>query len=284
MFNSINTNVGAMVALKNLNTVNANLDRTQNRVSTGERVASAVDDGGAFAVAQGLRGDVKALDAVNSQLSIGIGAVGVALEGATSLSNTYNDLKANLVKLADDSISAAQRTQYEADFDAIIAEAENFIANSQYNGNSLLTAATTALTGGVNGSALAVIATTTGVAYTIAQQDLETTLAALTAAKPANAAASSALLDGTNTAFNAAVTATDNALNQLGADSRRLENQITFNTAVRDATESGLGAIVDADLARESAKLQAYQTQQQLSIQALGIANQRPQSLLGLFG
>ncbi len=280
---SVNTNVGAMVALNNLNQVSSDLNTVQNRVSTGQRVSSAVDDGGAFAVAQGLRGDVKAIDSVNSQLSQAKGAVGVALEGATSLSNTYNDLKANLVKLADDSISAAQRTQYEADFDAIIAEAENFIANSQYNGNSLLTAATTALTGGVNGSALNVVSTTSGVAYTIGQQDVETTLAALTAAKPANAAAATALLDGTNTALNDATTATDTALSALGADSRRLDNQINFNNAVRDATESGLGAIVDADLARESANLQALQTKQQLSIQALGIANQAPSALLGLF-
>ena len=73
------------------------------------------------------------------------------------------------------------------------------------------------------------------------------------------------------------------AMNQLAADSRRITNQIGFNNAIADATNTGLGAIVDADLAKESARLQSLQVKQQLSSQALSIANQSPQSLLGLF-
>ncbi len=272
--NSINTNVGAMVALQNLNSVNSDLSKVQNRVSTGMKVSSAADDGGAFAVAQGLRGDIKGFEAVNQQLSVAKGSVGVASSAATSVRDTLNDVKATLTKLADDGLSAEQRAQYSADFTAQMGEVANFIANSNYNGASLLQAASTDQD---------VISNVDGSTYTIAAQDLETSTAALTAAAPANAAAAQALLDGTNAALNTAVTATDNALNSLGADTKRLDNQIKFNTAVSDATEAGLGAIVDADLARESAKMQALQTKQQLSVQALGMANQGPSALLGLF-
>ncbi|GAB5387748.1 MAG: hypothetical protein Alpg2KO_07160 [Alphaproteobacteria bacterium] len=121
-----------------------------------------------------------------------------------------------------------------------------------------------------------------GSSYTIAAQDLQTTIDALTAAAPANAAAAAALLGGAG-AFQNAVDATNTALNSLAADDKRLRNQIEFNSAVMDATEAGLGAIVDADLARESAKLTALQTKQQLATQTLGIANQSSQVFLGLF-
>ena len=74
------------------------------------------------------------------------------------------------------------------------------------------------------------------------------------------------------------------ALGSLGAEVRALNLQTSFLEEIRDATDEGLGNIVDADLARESARLTSLQVQQQLSTQTLGIANQRPQTLLGLFG
>ena len=73
------------------------------------------------------------------------------------------------------------------------------------------------------------------------------------------------------------------ALNAIAADAHFLDNQVTFNNAISDATTTGLGSLVDADLAKESAKLQSLQIKQQLGTQSLGIANQAPQSLLGLF-
>ena len=92
-----------------------------------------------------------------------------------------------------------------------------------------------------------------------------------------------AALIGTTGALANAETNLGQAMNQLAADSRRITNQIGFNNAIADATNTGLGAIVDADLAKESARLQSLQVKQQLSSQALSIANQSPQSLLGLF-
>jgi len=274
MVNSINTNVGAQVALRNLNSVNNDLAGVQNRVSTGLRVSSALDDGATFAIAQGLRGDVKSLDTVNQQLSAGKGLVGVANAAATSIRDTLNDVKSTLTQLADANVTGDARTQYSSQLTSQLGEISNFLSNASFNGTNLLQTASTDVD---------IIANASGGTVTVAAQDLETDIAALVAAAPADAAAATNLLDGTTTAFDDLVTTVDNALNSLSADNKRIENQINFNGAVRDATEAGLGSIVDADLARESAKLQALQTKQQLSVQALGIANQAPSTLLGLF-
>ncbi len=279
MTTSVNTNVSAMVALANLNATNRSLENTQNRVSTGLRVANAKDDGAAFAVAQGLRGDVQGLEVVNQQLSVATGLTDVTLSAATSISDTLNTIRATITKLADENLSVSQRAQYSDDLRADLSEIQNFVASAVYNGTELLTAAAAPVN---------VIANPDGTLYTITNRDLETPITTFDGSVPAAGTAMTSLaaqnlLNNTDTAFNDLVTATDNALNGLAADNKRLKNQMTFNIAVRDATEAGLGAIVDADLARESANLQALQTKQQLAVQTLGIANQAPQALLGLF-
>lgn len=270
--NSINTNMGAMVALRNMSSINSDLSGVQNRVSTGLKVSSATDDGAAFAVAQGLRGDIKAYESVNSQLSLAKGTTSVALEASTQISDGLNDLQAVLVKLADENVTGDARTQYEEDFEAIAGELSNFVTNASYNGVNLLQTASTDID---------VVANIDGSAYTITAQDLQTSIAALATAPASAAAAATAL--GTGGSLETATTAVNTALNSLAADSKRLDNQISFNNALSDATEAGLGAIVDADLAKESAKLQALQTKQQLAVQTLSMANQAPSSLLGLF-
>src|SRR3546814_7802584 len=78
--NSINTNPGVFVALRTINSVNRNLDVSQNRVSTGLKVAGALDDASNFSVAQGIRGELTAIGAVTQGLNNakGIGNVAIA--------------------------------------------------------------------------------------------------------------------------------------------------------------------------------------------------------------
>ena len=72
-------------------------------------------------------------------------------------------------------------------------------------------------------------------------------------------------------------------LSDLGSASRKIDAQTTFTSKLSDTIESGIGNLVDADLAKESAKLQALQVKQQLGVQALSIANQAPQTITSLF-
>ncbi len=272
MANSINTNQSALVALQSLNNTIGSLNKTQKRVTTGYKVADAVDDGAAFAVAQSLRSDKGAIDAVNSQLNIAKGAVNVFSSAATNVSDALGRARETLTKLADQNLTSDMRTKYNNDFTALKAEVENYISNAKFNGINLLSGGQTNIS---------VIANQDGTQYTVGGSGVSLSTAVAAAfATPTDAAGAVTLLTG---AFASAEKTTGNVLNTLGADSRRLDSQIKFNTAMQDALTTSLGAIVDADLAKESANLQALQIKQQLGAQTLGIANQAPSILQSLF-
>ncbi|MFC4351521.1 flagellin [Fodinicurvata halophila] len=274
VMNSINTNSGAMIALQNLNSTNSELASVQNRVSTGLRVASAQDDGASFAIAQGLRSDVKGIGAVNEQISKAKGLVSTTISSLSSVSDGLGDIRETLTKMADENNSAEQFDQYKADYDSQLAELQNYVDNAEYNGTNLIDA---------GGADVNVIADSGGTQYTLAAVDIDAQLAGIS--DPVDAATAQGLIDGgTDTSFHDAVGAVNDALNTFAGDDRRLTGQMEFNSKLSDAIEEGLGATVDADLAKESARLQSLQIKQQLGTQTLGIANQSPQILLSLFG
>jgi flagellin len=272
MANSINTNYGALVALQSLNRTNQELSSVQKRVTTGSRVADAVDDGAAFAVAQGIRSNVAAIGAVNQQLNIAKGTIATALEAATSVSNTLIKIREVTTKLADGNLSSNQRAQYNTDLSKLVGEVSNFITNAQFNASNLLNTAT----------AISVISNVGGTQFTLTTQDIgSATTSSLATSFATSALAASALSAAGFQASIENVVAT--FLNNLGGDRRRVDNQINFNSALQKASEEALGFVVDADLAKESSRLTSLQIRQQLGTQTLGIANQGPQVLLGLF-
>jgi flagellin len=81
----------------------------------------------------------------------------------------------------------------------------------------------------------------------------------------------------------AAIANVSTALSKLGTGSKSLANHLTFINKLQDAVDAGVGNLVDADLAKESARLTSLQTKQQLGVQALSIANQMPQTIMSLF-
>jgi flagellin len=270
MSTSINTNIGAQIALTELNQTSSDLATIQKRISTGLKVSDAFDNGAVFAIAQGLRSDVSAISTVNSQLGAAKGLLSVANAAGTGVSNTLGDIRAVLLQLADQNVTGNARTQLNAQYSTLKAAVTNYIAGANYNGTNLLSA------GAANKSVIQDISANQ---YQIQAQDLSANVTALLTAV-SDATGASALLTGN---FASAQNFVGTALNSIAANSKFLDNQITFNNAISDATTSGLGALVDADLAKESAKLQALQVKQQLGTQALSIANQSAQSLLSLF-
>src|SRR5579872_3746656 len=280
MNNSILTNTGAMVALTNLTTINTNLKGVENRVSTGLQVSSAQDNASVFAVAQGLRGNIKSYDAVSTALSGSQGVISVATSAATSVSNAMQDIKTKLTQLSDDSLTSTQRSYYNNDLASLVNQVQtSFIQGATYNGVNLLNASTVhAVIADVSGNTISYGGTTDQLSTA-----MTTFIGQVTAEMNATSgAAALAMINGSGAwdTFNSAVNA---VLDDLGSVNRSLSNQITFNQSVSDATSTGLGALVDADLAKESANLTALQTQQQLATQTLSIANQAPQALLSLF-
>ena len=272
--NSVNTNIGAMTALQSLNRTNDALGVVQKRVSTGFRVADAKDDGGAFAVAQSVRGDVAGLTAANEQLGGLKGIIDVTLHGLNQVSTTMVELRTVLTRLADGTINTEQRDQYNQQYEQLRTQVERFIDDATYNGRTLLS--TVAADGGGD---IATIRNEVGSVLTIAAFDGAADF--VVAAAPADDAAARTAITGDWTTVNSTL---NDALNRLGSDARYIDSQIGYNRDKLDAVEGGLGALIDADIAKEAARLQALQIRQQLGTQTLSITNQAPQALLSLFG
>ena len=283
MSNSIVTNPEAFVALRNLERTNEKLSKTQERLSTGLKVTSATDDASNFAIAQGVRGDVRALGAITQGLNNSKGIGEIALAGVTAISDLLQDIRQKLTELANGGLTTAQRVIVKADFDKLMSQAYGFVSNSNFNGRNLLisNASNVNTISNLNGTNLTLTArsgASRGVTHLI--RSLAAATLGTTGAATDSENAQSVII----AQYNALETEINTSLGALGAEIRALKFQTDFLTTVNDSTEIGLGNIVDADLARESAELTALQVRQQLGVQVLGIANQQPQILLNLLG
>ncbi len=267
---SVNTNIGALVALQNLQQTQFNLNRTQNQVSTGLRISSPLDDAANFAIAQGLRSNINAYTAVQQSLSSATGILSVAIAGATSVSNLLSQINTTAIEASNPSNTASQQSILSANFTAQLAQLNTFISNSVYNGLNLLSAGAANVT---------ITSTISGGQLTIAAASGLSQVSAALAGGVTTTAAALALLS-TITAQQLVV---GTALGTLGSSQNSINFLTTFTQTLSNAVTQGLGSLVDANLAQASAQLQAEQVQQQLGVQALSIANARPQVLLSLF-
>jgi flagellin len=274
-FNSVNTNRQAVFALQSLNQTNAELGFTQKRVSTGYRVSDARDDGGAFAVAQAVRSDVAGVTAVGEQLGGTRGILSTTFASLSVVSDTMKQARAVLTRLADAAVTGDSRLQYESQYTLLVNQIGSFIDDAFYNGRTLLS------TTGPSGGNIVSIRNETGGTFTINAVD-GAGLKLLSAVPTTAALAVARLTSGTGD-FDVKDAAISSALNSFGAQMQFVENQQVYNSKKVDALNDGLGALVDADLAKESSNLQALQTRQQLGLQTLSLANQGPQVLLSLF-
>ncbi|MGK2873210.1 MAG: flagellin [Alphaproteobacteria bacterium] len=272
---TIHTNPGALVAQATLRNITTSLDKVAKQVQTGYKVADAKDDASTFSVAQGLRSNIASLGAVQQSLSGAVGLAEVGLAGATAVSNLFTDIKSKLTQLADTSITATQRTTYSTDLKDLATQAKDLISQAKFNGTNLLN----------NTTAVNFIADVVGTQIAVTGVDVFTSASVFNASIGASVTSTLArtLLNSSSNTLDNFVSASNNALSGIAGDLRAIEAQNTFSKAISDATEKGLGALVDADLAKASSKLQALQAQQQLSTQAITIANQAPSVLLALF-
>jgi flagellin len=273
--NSVNTNVGAMIALQNLSQTNSELGMVQNRINTGKKVNSAKDNGAIWAIAQNQRAEMGALNAVKDSLQRGQSTVDVAMAAGESISDLLLQMKEKALAATDETLTSASRDALAEDFDSIRDQITSVIDNAQFNGANMLDGS---LTGGYKALAAADGSSTIDVASE--DMSLSGSIVTLGAADSI----------GTTTDASAALTAVDAsianvsaALARMGTSSKALGTHLTFVGKLQDSLEAGIGNLVDADLAKESARLTALQTKQQLGVQALSIANSSTSMLLGLF-
>ncbi len=280
--NSVNTNIAASIALQSLNATSSSLASVQKSISTGYRVADATDDGAAFAVAQRVRSDVGALTTANQQLGNVKGLLSTTLTGLTDASNTLSAARDVLVKLADSNTQGAQRTQYIQQYTSLVSSIKNNLQDAAYSGKTLV-----GNIGGATGfGSVAVIRNESGATYHIGTFSGSAFVASITfTSTQLQGAATVAALIGTasSATFINQLNSLGTQLNTYGSATNYVDKQTSYNNDKIDSLNNGLGSLIDADLAKESAQLQSLQIRQQLGTQALSIANQAPQSLLSLF-
>lgn len=280
---SVNTNLGAMAALQSLNDTNRGLAQVQSRINTGLSVSSTKDNSASYAIAQSLRSDVGGFKAVSSSLNRAKSVTDVAVAGAEQISDVINQMKAKAYQSADAGIDANSRAAINSDFVALRDQITTIVNSSDFNGTNLLK------TGGGTVTALKSLKDgNTGTAtydpdsLSVANQglDLGGSVVTVTATGQVDTQANAqAMIDTLTTTQSNLAT----SLSTLGAGSRQIESQLTFTNKLSDVVEAGIGNLVDADLAKELAKLQALQVKQQLGVQALSIANQAPSTIISLF-
>ena len=271
---SINVNASALSALRNLTTTNAELATTQERINTGLEINSARDNAAVFSIAQQLRSDLRGLSAVRQSLDRGISAVDVALAASEAISDLLLEMNERAVAAADSGLDTTSRSALAQDFNALRDQIDQIAANAEFNGTNLIDTGTDQIVAITNSDASQTL--------TVAHEDLTLSSTNIpittTQSISTQGAAAQAVVD-----INAAIENLNSALTRLGSGSTALEQTRNFTNELSDVIEVGIGNLVDADLATESANLQALQVQQQLGIQALSIANQSPQSILSLF-
>ena len=271
---SVNTNAGAFAALQNLNKTSSGLQTVQSRINTGEKVSSAKDDAATFAIAQKLRGDVAGLNAVKSSLDRASSTVDVAIAAGEAVSDLLIELKEKAVAAKDSGLDTASRTSLNNDFSQLRSQITSIVQNAEFNGTNVVNS---------GGSSVVAITNDTGSnKISIAAQDLSVsgTKVTLTSSQSIGTATAAGSVV---TAIESSIANVNDALSALGSGAKRIELQRGFVDKLSDSIEVGIGNLVDADLAKESAALQSLQVKQQLGLQALSIANQAPSTVLGLF-
>ena len=277
MASSILTNTGAMTALQSLQMTQKSLLDTQNRISTGLKVNSAKDNAATWAVATTMRTDIANFKQVSENLSTGSSVVGTAQSGAEQIASLVGQIKAKITAAQDPS---KDKAQIQADIDVLVEQITSTSNSSAYNGVNLLnntdTQSFVSSVNNVAGVPTPSYIEVQGVDFIAAGE-----MTALADIDVSAVGADYATM--LNTAEEALKVATGAAA-KFGTAATRIDTQKTFMDKLVDTLTTGVGALVDADMSAEAARLQALQVQQQLGTQALSIANQAPQSILSLFG
>ncbi len=272
--NSINTNQGAMIALHNLTKTNQELSVAQTRINTGLSVASAKDNGGIYAIAQRMRAEVRAYDVVQQSLDRGIATVDIALAAGEAISDILIQMKEKALAASDASLDTSSRQALNEDFKALRDQIGTIVANAEFNGLNLIDGSVASFTALANADA------SNTIVMSSENMSLGGGIVTVTAAASFLTVTEAATLASD---INVSLDNVGQSLARLGTRAKALEVHATFVTKLSDTLEVGIGNLVDADLARESARLQALQVKQQLGIQALSIANAAPQNIISFF-
>jgi flagellin len=271
---SVNTNTGAAVALQYLTATDGALNKTQSAINSGLKVANARDDGAIFAIAQNQRSQVAGYSAVLNSINNGTSAIDVALSAGQSISDLLIQLKTKALAAADSSLDTASRNALNANFTALRDQVATIVKNAVFNGFNLVDGSTTQIT------ALASADGTRRITTAAQNMKLSGSIVTLKSTATISTQSKASTLVAT---IQTSLTNVNSALAKLSSGAAKFSIQATFSQKLSDTLTAGIGNLVDANMAQESAMLQSLQVKQQLGVQALSIANQQPQTILSLF-
>ena len=271
---SVNTNTGAQVALQYLNATQGQLDKVQGAINSGLKVASAKDDGAIYAIAQNQRGAIAGYQSVINSINNGSSAIDVALSAGQSISDLLIQMKQKALASADSSLDTTSRQALNASFTALRDQISTIVKNAVFNGFNLVDGTTTKIT------ALASADGARRITTAAQNLNLSGAVITLTTTSSISTQTKASALIGT---IQASLTNVNSALAKLSSGAAKFSIQASFTQKLADTLTAGIGNLVDANMAQESAKLQSLQVKQQLGVQALSIANQAPQTILSLF-
>ena len=271
---SVNTNNGAAIALQYLSATQGQLNQTQSAINSGYKVANARDDGAIYAIAQNQRGQVAGYQAVMSSINNATSAVDVALSAGQSISDLLIQMKQKALSAADSSLDTASRQALNSNFTALRDQITTIVKNAVFNGFNLVDGSTTQIT------ALASADGSRRITTSAQKLSLSGSIVTVKSTSSISTQSKASALVAT---IQSSLTNVNSALAKLSAGAAKFSIQGTFAQKLSDTLTQGIGNLVDANMAQESASLQALQVRQQLGIQALSIANQSPQSVLSLF-
>jgi len=271
---SVNTNMGAMAALQYLNQTQVQLQTTQAHINSGLKVSTPQDNGAVYAIAQNMRGNVAGYQAVSDSINRGISTVDVGISAGQSISDLLNELKSKALAGADASLDTASRNALNADFTALRDQITTIVQNATFNGTNMVDGST------ANFQALASADGTRKITVDGQTLKLSGVIVTIKSTSTISTAAKASTMIAT---INTSIQNVNAALAKMASGVKKFTIQATFVSKLVDTLNAGIGNLVDADMAVESAKLQSLQVRQQLGIQALSIANAAPGITLSLF-
>jgi flagellin len=309
---SIKTNIAAMTALQSLTQTNKMLTETQNRVSTGLRVAEASDNAAYWSIATTMRSDKAALSTVQDALGLGASVVDVAYTAVNSAIDVVSEIKKKLVAAKEPGVD---KTKIQTEITELQKQLTGIASSASFSGENWLSVDSSA--SGFSATKNIVSSfTRTGTSVSVQSIAIDTSSMDLFDSNTAATNAAAGILDAnrvtagtidntattwsisnlsisaatTDATLDAYISGADAAMKEmtsvassLGAVKSRIDLQQDFAKSLMDALDRGIGTLVDADMNEESTRLQALQVQQQLGTQALSIANSSSQSILRLF-
>lgn len=271
---SVNTNAAALLTLQNLNATSRDLVDAQKKVSTGRKIDTPKDNGAIWSIAQNQSSISNALNAVSDSLDRGKSTVDVALAAGQNISDYLNQMRTKVLAATDASLDSVSRKNLNEEFKVLRDAIANAVSSAEFNGYNIIKSGGVAYTALASADGLRVI---TIAALSLALGGTNVSISATTTIGTV-ASANSAL-----TAVVSSIQNVNQGLARMGAQARQIDNQNIFVSKLKDALDTGVANLVDADLAKESARLQALQVKQNLGVQALGIANSSVSVLNNLF-